>query len=113
MGINVFKATKTLEYALCCSENNIEYLVEAIKSEYSELGPILEQKVNSLHDMNEKAACVWLFIRARDKCKGAIAQYISQIIKKQYEMKKKGETVDKEFIIPDYLKDAVYCVTER
>ena len=41
------------------------------------------------------------------------AQYISQIIKKQYEMKKKGETVDKEFIIPDYLKDAVYCVTER
>ena len=113
VGINVFKATKTLEYALCCSENNIEYLVEAIKSEYSELGPILEQKVNSLHDMNEKAACVWLFIRARDKCKGAIAQYISQIIKKQYEMKKKGETVDKEFIIPDYLKDAVYCVTER
>ena len=113
VGINVFKATKTLEYALCCSENNIEYLVEAIKSEYSELGPILEQKVNRLLDMNEKAACVWLFIRARDKCKGAIAQYISQIIKKQCEMKKKGETVDKEFIIPDYLKDAVYCVTER
>ena len=113
VGINVFKATKTLEYALCCSENNIEYLVEAIKSEYSELGPILEQKVNSLHETNEKAACVWLFIRAREKCKGAIAQYISQIIRKQCEMKKKGETVDKEFIIPDYLKDAVYCVTER
>lgn len=113
VGINVFKATKTLEYALCCSENNIEYLVEAIKSEYSELGAILEQKVNSLHDMYEKAACIWLFIRARDKCKGAIAQYISQIIKKQCEMKKRGETVDKEFIIPDYLKDAVYCVTER
>lgn len=73
----------------------------------------LEQKVNSLHDMNEKAACVWLFIRAREKCKGAIAQYISQIIKKQCEMRKRGENIEKEFVIPDYLKEAVYCVTER
>ena len=113
VGINVFKATKTLEYALCCSENNIEYLVEAIKSEYSELGPSLEEKVSSLRNLNEKAACVWLFIRTRNKSKGAIAQYISQIIKEQCEMKKRGETIDKEFIIPDYLKDAVYCVTER
>lgn len=113
VGINVFKATKTLEYALCCDENSIEYFIEAIKSEYSQLGPALEQKVNRLHDMNEKAACVWLFIRARDKCKGAIAQYISQIIKKQYEMRKKGENIEKEFVIPDYLKEAVYCVTER
>lgn len=113
VGINVFKATKTLEYALCCDENNIEYFIEAIKSEYSQLGPALEQKVNSLHDMNEKAACVWLFIRAREKCKGAIAQYISQIIKKQCEMRKRGENIEKEFVIPDYLKEAVYCVTER
>jgi len=113
VGINVFKATKTLEYALCCDENNIEYFIEAIKSEYSQLGLDLEQRVNSLRDMNEKAACVWLFIRARDKCKGAIAQYISQIIKKQCEMRKKGENIEKEFVIPDYLKEAVYCVTER
>lgn len=113
VGINVFKATKTLEYALCCDENNIEYFIEAIKSEYSQLGSALEQKVNSLHDMNEKAACVWLFIRAREKCKGAIAQYISQIIKKQCEMRKMGENIEKEFVIPDYLKEAVYCVTER
>lgn len=113
VGINVFKATKTLEYALCCDENNIEYFIEAIKSEYSQLGPALEQKVNSLHDMNEKAACVWLFIQVRDKCKGAIAQYISQTIKKQCEMRKRGETIEKEFVIPDYLKEAVFCVTER
>lgn len=113
VGINVFKATKTLEYALCCSKNNIDYLVEAIKSEYPQLGPNLEEKVNSLQDINEKAACVWMFIRARDKCKGAIAQYISQIIKKQFEMKTRGETIAKEFSIPDYLKNAVYCVTEK
>lgn len=113
VGINVFKATQTLEYALCCNENNIDYLVEAIKSEYSVLGPVLEEKISSLQNLDEKAACIWLFIRARDKCKGAIAQYISQIIKKQCEMKQRGETLEKEFVIPDYLKEAVYCVTER
>ncbi len=73
----------------------------------------LHWNINSLQDMNEKAACVWLFIRAREKCKGAIAQYISQIIKKQCEMRKRGENIEKEFVIPEYLKEAVYCVTER
>ena len=111
--INVFKATKTLEYALCCDENNIEYFICAIKKEYPELGPKLEQKIKKIRNINEKAACIWLFIRARDKIKGAIAQYISQIISGQYEMKKRGENIEKEFIIPKYLKDAIYCVTER
>lgn len=50
---------------------------------------------------------------SKRKCKGAIAQYISQIIKKQCEMRKRGENIEKEFVIPDYLKEAVYCVTER
>lgn len=113
VGINVFKAEKNLEYALCCAENNIDYFIEAIKNEYSQLGVALEQKVNGLCDKNEKAACIWLFIRARDKCKGSIAQYLSHIIKKQCEMKEKGENVEKEFVIPDYLKEAVYYVTER
>lgn len=43
-------------------------------------GPKLESKVGLLSQLSEKAACVWLFIRARDKCKGAVAQYISQVI---------------------------------
>ena len=54
--------------------------------------------------ISEKAACVWLFIRARDKCKGAVAQYISQVICDQHELKKKGEQIEKEFVIPEYLK---------
>ena len=77
------------------------------------MGISLEKKVNSLEDINEKAACVWLFIRTRDKCKGAIAQYISRIINQQCEMRKKHEKIEKEFVIPEYLKNAVYCVTER
>ena len=79
-GINVFTAFKTLEYALCCSEDNIYHMIEALKKCYTDLGPKLESKVGLLSQLSEKAACVWLFIRARDKCKGAVAQYISQVI---------------------------------
>ena len=112
-GINVFTAFKTLEYALCCSEDNIYHMIEALKKCYTDLGPKLEAKVGLLSQLSEKAACVWLFIRARNKCKGAVAQYISQVICDQHELKKKGEQIEKEFVIPEYLKNAIYSVTER
>ena len=111
--INIFSAYKTLEYALCCSENNIYHMVEAIKNCYIDLGPKLEEKIATLSKLSEKAACVWLFIRTRDKCKGAVAQYISQVISDQKEQKNNKETIEKEFIIPDYLKDAIYSVTDQ
>ena len=101
------------EYALCCSENNIYHMVEAIKNCYVDLGPKLEEKIATLSELSEKAACVWLFIRTRDKCKGAVAQYISQVISDQKKQKDNKETIEKEFIIPEYLKDAIYSVTEK
>ena len=88
-------------------------MIEALKKCYTDLGPKLESKVGLLSQLSEKAACVWLFIRARDKCKGAVAQYISQVIWDQHELKKKGEQIEKEFVIPEYLKNAIYSVTER
>ena len=88
-------------------------MVEAIKTCYVELGLELEKKVASLSKLSEKAACVWLFIRTRDKCKGAVAQYISQVISDQKKQKNNKETIEKEFIIPEYLKDAIYSVTEK
>lgn len=97
-GINIFTATKTLEYALCCSENNVYYMVEALKVCYTELGPKLETKVSSLSQLSEKAACVWLFIRTRDKCKGAVAQYISQVISDQHELRKKERKLRKSLL---------------
>lgn len=112
-GINIFTAIKTLEYALCCSEDNVYHMIEALKTCYTDLGPKLETKVESLSQLSEKAACVWLFIRTRDKCKGAVAQYISQVINDQHELRKKGEYIQREFIIPDYLKNAIYSVTEQ
>lgn len=111
--INIFSAYKTLEYVLCCSENNIYHMVEAIKNCYVDLGPKLEEKIATLSELSEKAACVWLFIRTRDKCKGAVAQYISQVISDQKKQKDNKETIEKEFIIPEYLKDAIYSVTEK
>lgn len=112
-GINIFTAIKTLEYALCCSEDNVYHMIEALKACYTDLGPKLETKVESLSQLSEKAACVWLFIRTRDKCKGAVAQYISQVINDQHELRKKEEHIQREFIIPDYLKNAIYSVTEQ
>ena len=112
-GINIFTAFKTLEYALCCSEDNVYHMIEALKTCYTDLGHKLETKVGSLSQLCEKAACVWLFIRTRDKCKGAVAQYISQVINDQHELRKKGEQIQREFIIPDYLKKAIYSVTEQ
>ena len=111
--INIFSAYKTLEYALCCSENIIYHMVEAIKNCYVDLGPKLEEKIATLSELSEKAACVWLFIRTRDKCKGTVAQYISQVISDQKKQKDNKETIEKEFIIPEYLKDAIYSVTEK
>lgn len=68
-GINIFTAIKTLEYALCCSEDNVYHMIEALKTCYTDLGPKLETKVESLSQLSEKAACVWLFIRTRDVLK--------------------------------------------
>ena len=111
--INIFTAIKTLEYALCCSDDNVYHMIEALKTCYTDLGPKLETKVGSLSQLSEKAACVWLFIRTRNKCKGAVAQYISQVISNQHELREKGEQIQREFIIPDYLKNAIYSVTEK
>ncbi len=112
-GIHFFKARKTLEYELCCSENNIYHMVEAIKMCYPHLGKNLEEKISSLPSTEEKAACVWLFVRARNKSKGMIAQYISDIIREQTMLRKNGEAIEREFDIPEYLRRAIYSVTEH
>lgn len=114
IGITAFTAIKTLEYELSLgSEDNTYHMIEALKKFYPKLGIKLEKKVNELSTLDEKSACIWLFIRNRDTCKGSVAQYISQVISEQNELRRKGCEIDREFIIPQYLKDAIYCVTEQ
>ena len=42
-----------------------------------------------------------------------VAQYISQVISDQNKLRKQKKKIDKEFIIPEYLKNAIYSVTEQ
>lgn len=111
--IVIHTAIKTFEYALCCSDNNIYYLIEAIKKEYKELGPKLEKKVKSLEKLEEKAACVWLFIRSRDKCKSSVAQYLCEVIEQQLKDEQNAVEIEKPFEIPEYIQNAIYSVTEK
>ena len=110
--ISIFGAKKTLEYALCCSQNNIDILLDVIKEEYTSLGVKLEKKVRELSEIEEKAICIWLFIRSRDKCKSAIAQRIGKVIDKQLTDIKNRKVVTCKFDVPKYIKDAIFCVTE-
>lgn len=99
-------AKKTLEYELAFCENNITAMVNILKGIYPDIGEKLQQKVAQCRTVIEKQIRVWLFIRKRDKCKGELAQAISELIAKGI--------IDHQtyFVIPDYLKRAVYHVTE-
>lgn len=111
--ISIFGAKKTLEYALCCSQNNINIMLDVIKKEYINLGVELENKVSKLNEIEEKATCIWLFIRNRNKCKSAIAQRICKVIDQQLRDIKDNKAVTCKFDIPQYIKDAILCVTEK
>lgn len=111
--INLFGAKKTLEYALGFCESNIILLEQAIKEEFPVVGKVLSEKLSSLKSIEEKSACIWLFIRYRDSSKGAIAQRLCNIISKQQEELEKGATVDSIFEVPEYIKNAILSVTEK
>jgi putative ATP-dependent endonuclease of OLD family len=107
------KAIKTLEYALCCCDNNIVLMLSVLKDEFPQAGLALEARVNSYTLLEEKAACIWLFIRYRDSHKGAIAQRLCKLISEQVDKKKNGLPIDNEFEIPEYIREAILSVTEK
>lgn len=97
-------AKKTFEYELALHENNIPYLINAIKNVFPEVGISLETKVNQEQTVENKALRIWLFIRTRDKNKGQIAQELCRIIK---DLKH-----EKPFVVPQYIAKAIYAVTK-
>ena len=99
-------AKKTLEFELAFCDDNIAAMVNILKRIYPQVGIKLEQQVAKCATTAEKQIVVWLFIRKRDKCKGELAQAISELIAKGI---KENQVY---FHIPDYLKRAVYYVTE-
>jgi putative ATP-dependent endonuclease of OLD family len=111
--IKPFGATKTLEFALAFCDNNVLALEQAIKEEFPIVGKTLGEKLSSLKTNEEKAACIWLFIRYRDSSKGAIAQSLCNIIQRQQENIENGVAVENAFEVPEYIKNAIYAVTEK
>lgn len=107
--IDVYHAKKTLEYELALREANIPYILNAILSAFPIVGKELKSSVESEQLIERKALRIWLFIRARNTCKGQFAQSLLNEIQKYY--REKG-SYSKPFDIPQYIKHAIYAVTE-
>ena len=115
--INVFGAKKTLEYELACEPNNIPYIIDAISQAQPKAGPVLREYVSKLDSDEKKAACIWLYIRERSKNKGEIAQNLARRLQKELQIithPQAGDPIiEKPFIIPSYIKNAIYSVTHK
>lgn len=111
--VKCYGAVKTFEYELALEENNIPYIIDAILKVYPVVGKTLKDLIDAETNTNKKALMIWLFIRSRDSAKAQVAQALSRVLKEQSEIIAKGETVDKPFVVPKYIKDAIYNVTSR
>lgn len=113
--ISLWSAKKTFEYELVLHENNIPYLLSAITQSHPRAGVALSETVSKLETLEEKAACIWLFIRDRSQYKGEIAQNLARQLKSDLDIlqgKTNGE-VAKPFVVPDYIKSAIFVVTKE
>ena len=110
--ITLCGAKKTLEYELALHENNIPYILEAIINEFPQVGISLKKLVERETSIERKASRIWLFVRARNKSKGQIAQALNRIIKKQNDDRHAGKEVEVPFVVPPYIEKAIYAVTE-
>ena len=114
--IKIFGARKTLEYELALYPGNIPYILDAIKESHPISGDLLANTINNLNSNEEKAACLWLFIRDRVKYKGEIAQNLARKLKKDLQMIKESPLKNRShnsFVIPEYLKNAIIYVTNN
>lgn len=115
--VNIYGAFKTFEYELAKIPNNIPYLIDTIKKVHPKAGKELSETIEKLENDEEKAACIWLFVRYRSQNKGEIAQNLARRLKKELQnIKKPNEehaSTDKIFQIPEYIQKAIYSVTEE
>ena len=111
--VKCFGAVKTLEYALALEPNNIAYLLDAITSVYTEVGPKLKEKVDAEANQQLKALMLWLFVRSRNSAKAQVAQTLGRTLQKQFQARENGETITSPFVVPQYIKDAIYNVTRE
>lgn len=115
--VNIYGAFKTFEYELAKIPNNIPYLIDIIKEVYPKAGKELSETIEKLENDEEKAVCIWLFVRYRSQNKGEISQNLARRLKKELQnIKKPNEehaSADKIFQIPEYIQKAIYSVTKE
>ena len=102
-GININTAYKTLEYELASKEENIEIILKAIKSFHPTSGTKLEELIKADEKLIYKTIRIWLFMRSHSYDKAQFAQILSKEIEENKD----------NFIIPDYIKKAIYDVTRE
>lgn len=96
-GMFISKAKKTLEYELAYYNPNI--MLNVLKEVCPYLGVILEKIVKELSNNEEKATAIWLFISSRAQNKAEIAQKLIEKI------------MDSDFMVPEYIEQAIKFVT--
>lgn len=109
--VKCFGSIKTFEYALALEPNNIAYMLNAIISTYPIAGLKLKDKVDATSNQQLKALMIWLFVRSRNSAKAQVAQALGRALWKQSQAKENGETVGAPFIVPQYIKNAIYNAT--
>lgn len=102
-GVDINTAYKTLEFELASKEKNIETILNVIKSLHPTSGARLEELVNNDDKLIYKTIRIWLFIRSHSYDKSQFAQILSKEIEENKD----------SFIIPDYIKKAIYAVTRE
>lgn len=100
-GVCMNTAYKTLEYELASEEKNIEIILKAIKALHPIAGAKLEELIKTDSKLIYKTIRIWLFIRLRSSDKAQFAQILSKEIEENKD----------SFIIPKYIKEAIYAVT--
>ena len=112
--ISVFGAPKTFEYALSLEENNIPYILEAILATYPQSGASLTKQIQGLDSTSKKAACIWLYMQCRSKSKGDVAQALARRLTEELaHIPKPGEEPKvTQFVVPEYIKEAIFSVTK-
>lgn len=110
--VQVFGAKKTFEYELSLAENNVPYMLDAIQKVFSQVGEKLKGLVNKEANIDTKALMIWLFMRTRDKSKAEVAQGLCRSLQEQGKAIAEGAIVENPFVVPDYIANAIYAVTE-
>lgn len=111
--VKCFGAVKTFEYALALEPNNVAYMLAAISTAYPVVGAKLKEKVDAEPNQKIKALMIWLFIRSRNSAKAQVAQALARSLQKQFQAVKNGETITSPFVVPQYIKDAIYNTTRE